>query len=289
MNNFSKDYFLIMTLLVRNEEDILKENIEFHLNQGVDHIIATNNLSTDGTTQILEDFKKEGYLTLINEQSDVYAQSIWVTKMARMAYKEFNSKWVINNDADEFWLAKNKNLKSFFQSLSKENIVIGERKDMICILDDKKDKSPFYERMIYRKNFSVNSLGKKLPVKVAHRAMPYVKVCQGNHRVKNNFPFFEKKATEKLEILHYPIRSEEQFNQKIMLGGAAYERNKELTKNVGKTWRIMYKELLEKKEIKFCKENIYSKYDLEKLINNGEVEKDLRVFNYLKEIKAKLN
>ena len=57
MNNFSKDYFLIMTLLVRNEEDILKENIEFHLNQGVDHIIATNNLSTDGTTQILEDFK----------------------------------------------------------------------------------------------------------------------------------------------------------------------------------------------------------------------------------------
>ena len=40
---------------------------------------------------------------------------------------------------------------------------------------------------------------------------------------------------------------------------------------------------------KFCKENIYSKYDLQKLINNGEVEKDLRVFNYLKEIKAKID
>ena len=47
--------------------------------------------------------------------------------------------------------------------------------------------------------------------------------------------------------------------------------------------------IIRKKEIKFCKENIYSKYDLQKLINNGEVEKDLRVFNYLKEIKAKLD
>ena len=63
------------------------------------------------------------------------------------------------------------------------------------------------------------------------------KVCQGNHKVKY-LPLLEKKATEKLEILHYPIRSEEQFKQKIMLGGAAYERNKELNKNVGRTWRI---------------------------------------------------
>ena len=67
-------------------------------------------------------------------------------------------------------LAKNKNLKSFFQSLSKENIVIGERKDMICILDDKKVKSPFYERMIYRKIFG-KFPRKKLPV-VVHRQCP---------------------------------------------------------------------------------------------------------------------
>ncbi|HJM57083.1 MAG TPA: hypothetical protein QF446_07130 [Planctomycetota bacterium] len=38
---------LVMTLLVRNEEDILATNIEYHLARGVDFIIATDNLSDD--------------------------------------------------------------------------------------------------------------------------------------------------------------------------------------------------------------------------------------------------
>jgi len=32
---------IVMTLLVRNEEDIIRENIEFHLSQGVSFFIAT--------------------------------------------------------------------------------------------------------------------------------------------------------------------------------------------------------------------------------------------------------
>jgi hypothetical protein len=33
---------VVMTLLVRDEEDILRENIDFHLKQGVDHFIISN-------------------------------------------------------------------------------------------------------------------------------------------------------------------------------------------------------------------------------------------------------
>ena len=39
---------LIMTLLVKNEVDIVRQNIVFHLRQGVDFIIATDNISVDG-------------------------------------------------------------------------------------------------------------------------------------------------------------------------------------------------------------------------------------------------
>ena len=44
---------LVMTLLVKNEDDIIEENIKFHLASGVDFIIATNNNSTDHTRDIL--------------------------------------------------------------------------------------------------------------------------------------------------------------------------------------------------------------------------------------------
>ena len=36
---------IVMTLLVRDEQDIIRENIEFHLSQGIDYFIATDNIS----------------------------------------------------------------------------------------------------------------------------------------------------------------------------------------------------------------------------------------------------
>ncbi len=34
---------LVMTLLLRDEEDIVRENLDFHLAQGVDRVIVTDN------------------------------------------------------------------------------------------------------------------------------------------------------------------------------------------------------------------------------------------------------
>ena len=38
---------LFMTLLLRDEEDIVRENLDFHLAQGVDRVIVTDNGSED--------------------------------------------------------------------------------------------------------------------------------------------------------------------------------------------------------------------------------------------------
>ena len=40
---------LVLTLLVRNEADVVDANLAFHLNAGVDFVIATDNGSEDGS------------------------------------------------------------------------------------------------------------------------------------------------------------------------------------------------------------------------------------------------
>ena len=106
-----------MTLLVRDEEDIVRANLDFHLDRGVDFVIATDNRSEDGTTAILEEYERSGVLRVIHERDDDYAQGRWVTRMARLAASEHGADWVINNDADEFWCPLEGDLRATLQSV----------------------------------------------------------------------------------------------------------------------------------------------------------------------------
>ena len=65
---------LIMTLLVRDEEDIIRENIEYHLAQGVDFTIATDNLSVDSATEIRRSYETRGVSHYSLEEQDNYNQ-----------------------------------------------------------------------------------------------------------------------------------------------------------------------------------------------------------------------
>ncbi len=56
-----------MTLLARNEADIVDAQIAFHLHAGVDFVIATDNGSDDGTVEILERYERAGVLRLLHE------------------------------------------------------------------------------------------------------------------------------------------------------------------------------------------------------------------------------
>ena len=68
-----------MTLLVRDEADVVDAQIAFHLHAGVDFVIATDNASSDGTTEILERYERAGILRLLREPGDEMRQAEWVT------------------------------------------------------------------------------------------------------------------------------------------------------------------------------------------------------------------
>jgi Glycosyl transferase family 2 len=227
---------IVMTLLVRDEEDIVSENLQYHLEQGVDHVIVTDNRSRDSTRDLLEPFRRSGLVTVIDEQDDTYAQGHWVTRMARLAAAD-GADWVVHTDADEFWWPKEGDLRTCLAAIPAECGVVEAPR--LNFLPCRRESGRFHERLLIRQIRSTNHEGQPLPPKVCHRADPSVVVVQGNHRV-SNVQYGVLRPPGPLVILHFPMRTWRQFQLKIVTGGAAYQRNTELPRKVGKTWRDLY-------------------------------------------------
>ena len=229
---------LVMTLLVRDEEDILDDHLRYHFAQGVDHVIVTDNLSVDRTPEILAGYQAEDRVSVIREESDDYSQRKWVTRMARSAFLDHGADWVVNSDADEFWWPLGGNLMSTLAALPPEvGFVRVPRTDFVPVADDGR---PFYTRMVARDSESVNALGRPLPPKVCHRGHSEIEVSQGNHTASGlDLEVFEGPCP--IVIFHFPLRSYKQFENKIVKGGRAYERNTELGPSTGDAWRNLYR------------------------------------------------
>jgi hypothetical protein len=247
----------------------------------VDFVIATDNRSVDKTPNILRDYEARGLLRYIFEEMDNYNQRAWVTRMARIAYTEYGADWVINNDADEFWWPMDSTLKTVFSNVPDEvNIVKAERCNFVPV---ENSDSPFWSRMLYRERVSLNPLGNPLPPKVAHRGSPSVQVSQGNHSVTG----IDKPvaAQDLIEILHFPIRSYAQIENKIAKGGAAYERNTELSESAGITWRKLHSELKRDNCLgRYYRAHLHDEQRLTDKLRLGELIVDRRLADELSKI-----
>jgi glycosyl transferase family 2 len=75
---------LVMTLKVRDEDDVLEDNLRFHRTLGVDFFIVTDNGSVDRTPEILARYVTAGLAHVIrDETSELRAHEVrWGTEMA---------------------------------------------------------------------------------------------------------------------------------------------------------------------------------------------------------------
>jgi Glycosyl transferase family 2 len=181
---------LVMTLLVRDEADIVDAQIAFHLHAGVDFVIATDNRSSDGTTEILERYERAGVLRLLREEGDDMRQDEWVTRMARLVATVPERYGVVRGCWRHF-LPRPDDGAFFAERMT---VRLGE------------PAFPGDKRTIFHAH-----------QKVAHRADPAVTIEAGNHDALGA-ALEPVRAWHPIEVLHFSFRSPAQIERKARGG-----------------------------------------------------------------------
>ena len=166
-----------MTLVVRDEADVIEANLRAHRALGVGAFCVLDNGSTDGTAAILERWRQAGLAHVITDPDadtdEVFLE--WPTRLARLAATELGADWVINNDGDEFWYPLEGDLRDVFATVPDDvHGLLAPRLEFVPQADG---PEPFWERMTLRERDT-----RVLP-KVAHRATDDVRVGPGSHYV----------------------------------------------------------------------------------------------------------
>ncbi len=228
---------LIMTLLVKNEEDMLEQNLLFHRSMGVDAFIITDNNSTDRTPDIIWKYRQKGWVVeSISETSTDYNQKKWVNRMIELAITKHHANWIINADADEFWYLPG-GIKPMLAK-TRANILLCQVHNVYPqenIPWTAWDKTVRSVKNTQDFGLSPYSIFAPQGAKVMHRAYGYLQISMGNHKVKM-LPMLKK--TCPLVIMHYNVRNKKHFMEKMINGGRQLEQRK--SKHGGRHWRYFY-------------------------------------------------
>lgn len=267
---------LVMTLLVKNEEEKLERNLQFHHFMGVDAFIITDNNSTDGTMDIIRRYKQKGWVAeVIEEPSTGYEQKQWVDRMIDRACKCHGADWIINADADEFWYAPSGSLKEELARCPKRIVrclVIGMYPE---------EEVPFYQwthRIIpvpaeQREQYDLSpySVFNRQTHKVGHRASGYLQISMGNHKVKMLPP---TSCQSNIIVYHYNIGNREAFMKKMIQGGRELEQHK--GRHGGRHWRYFY-QLYKEGRLSEEYDRVIGTAHYDQLVADGHIVEDTTV------------
>lgn len=205
--------------MVKDEADIIAYTIDHMLSQ-VDRVIVADNLSTDGTSAILETATWCGRVEVVEDSVLAYNQAEKMTGLAHYAGSQ-GATWIVPFDADEAWFLPNLKDADYDVLKAQQYIFVPTKND------DENDFNPLTR--IRHRMMTPDTHGK-----MAFRYHPDVGLHMGNHDIHH-----PGRRVEIGTIRHYMYRSLEQARRKVRNGVAAYEASQQSPVH-GSHWRWLH-------------------------------------------------
>ncbi|MFZ7089078.1 glycosyltransferase family 2 protein [Curtobacterium sp. RRHDQ10] len=225
---------LAVTLMVRDEADIIQQWLDYHVAQGVDLLVITDNGSEDGTREVLEAFAASGRVEVDLRHDPVHRkqQSTTVTRMAREAFTQHGADWVVNADADEFLMPKDRSLSLHDVFTRLDPDVNAFVVPVVNMVGRMAKRGAGIDRLVWRDERSPEELRAvgllaQPSGNAIHVGNAEVSVVQGNHLVTMPNHRAPDEALA-LEVLHLPWRSWAQYEHRVEIAGRAYASNPDL-------------------------------------------------------------
>ena len=196
---------VVLTMVVRDAADVLEANLAFHLNAGVDFVIAGDPGSQDGTTEILDSFSRDGHLVRMPVEGG--SERAWRTEIARLAVAEYGADWVISSSTDEFWWPRGESLEDVLAVIPPRYSVV---QALVRVFPPRADGGDFFaERMTVRSSLLASGERVEEPLhsmlRPVYRAEPNMVIDQedwtlGGRRVP-------LRAWYPIEVFRFPVRA----------------------------------------------------------------------------------
>ena len=209
--------------MVKDEADIIESSVR-HIADEVDFLIVADNLSTDGTRDILDKLAAELNLIVTDDPNLAHYQAEKMTGLARLAARH-GATWIVPFDADECWVALGNRIRDDLED-SDADVVTAQLYNHFPSAVDPAGDDPM-RTIIWRTREPA-----ALP-KVAFRWREDARLHEGNHGV--SVPG-DTVVTGGLQVHHFPYRTADQFIRKARNGSAALAAT-DLPEDIGAHWR----------------------------------------------------
>ncbi len=246
---------IVLITMPYDQVDIVEDFLDWHLDLGIDLILALDGESADGTRDVLDRYARtKPVVWFALAERDMSKYSI-ADELAAMARDRYEADWIIYCDVDEFVCTHGKGLRTVLADSDREGITLlnlprrtmtgppippGRRATEVLTLRIDRTVLPTVETLM---STGEQQISWDLPVPfaflevgghVAIRAAAIGSFASGMHSAAVTWG---TSATSDLYILHYAIRGYEELRQKVRNTEKWLEDNPHLPLGWGWHWR----------------------------------------------------